>query len=274
MEDIRQAGFLQEFIRTMENMYAHGWDEKNGGNLSLLLEEEQLRPYLAADAVRRRMDTGFACPALAGRCLLITGTGKYFKNVRFRPQDDLGVIRIADDGASVELLWGFEDGGSFTSELPAHLMSHSARLAADPAHRVVLHCHPDALIAMTHVHPLDERRFTRTLWKMCTEAIIALPEGAAVLPWMLCGTQAIGAATAGKMARCRLVVWAMHGVYGAGSSLDDAYGLVETADKAAGIYLRIAGLPRGDGIPDEGLRALAERFALPVRDEWLDGTEN
>ena len=109
---------------------------------------------------------------------------------------------------------------------------------------------------------------------MCTEAIIALPEGAAVLPWMLCGTQAIGAATAEKMARCRLVVWAMHGVYGAGSSLDDAYGLVETADKAAGIYLRIAGLPHGDGIPDEGLRALAERFALPVRDEWLDGTEN
>ncbi len=270
MEDIRSAVFFEEFIRTMENMYLHGWDEKNGGNLSLLLDAEQLRPYLEPDAVLRRMKTGFACPSLDGRCLLITGTGKYFKNVRFRPQDDLGVIRLADGGETAELLWGFSDGGSFTSELPAHLMSHSARLASDPAQRVVLHCHPDALIAMTHVHPLDERSFTRTLWKMCTEAIIALPEGAALLPWMLCGTEAIGEATAEKMRRCRLVVWALHGVYGAGRSLDDAYGLVETADKAAGIYLRIAGLPHGEGIPDEGLRALAKRFALPVRDEWLE----
>lgn len=270
MQELTNAPFAAEFIRTMENMYAHGWDEKNGGNLSLLLSQEELRPYLSPERVLRRMETGFACPELDGRCFLITGTGKYFKNVRYQPQEDLGVIRLADGGQTAELLWGFEDGGSFTSELPAHLMSHRARLAAEPAHRVVLHCHPDALIAMTHVHPLDEREFTRTLWKMCTEAIIAFPEGAALLEWMLCGTREIGEATAEKMARFRLVIWALHGVYGAGNSLDDAFGLVETADKAAGIYLKIASLPHGAGIADEGLRQLAERFSLPVRGDWLE----
>lgn len=270
MQEIVNAPFLAEFIRTMENMYAHGWDEKNGGNLSLLLDDEQLAPYLAPEKVLRRMDTGFACPELDGRSFLITGTGKYFKNVRYQPQDDLGIIRLVDGGRTAELLWGFADGGRFTSELPAHLMSHRARLAADENHRVVLHCHPDALIAMTHVHPLAERAFTRTLWKMCTEAIIAFPEGAAVLPWMLCGTNEIGEATAEKMRDFRLVIWALHGVYGAGASLDDAFGLVETADKAAGIYLKIASLPHGEGIADEGLRALAGRFSLPVRGDWLE----
>lgn len=270
MQRFLNAPIVQEFIRTMENMYAHGWDEKNGGNLSLLLEREQLAACLAPERVLRRMETGFACPELDGRSFLITGTGKCFKNVRYRPQEDLGVIRLTDGGKTAELLWGFADGGSFTSELPAHLMSHRARLQADSAHRVVLHCHPDALIAMTHVHPAGEREFTRTLWKMCTEAIIAFPEGAAVLPWMLCGTREIGEATAAKMASFRLVVWALHGVYGAGSSLDDAFGLVETADKAAGIYLKIASLPHGGGIADEGLRALARRFSLPVRSDWLE----
>lgn len=270
MQEIVNAPFMAEFIRTMENMYAHGWDEKSGGNLSLLLDDEQLAPYPSARTVMRRIETGFACPELAGRSFLITSTGKYFKNARCKPQDDLGIIRLTEDGRTAELLWGFADGGSFTSELPAHLMSHRARRAVDENHHVVLHCHPDALIAMTHVHPLAEREFTRTLWKMCTEAIIAFPEGAAVLPWMLCGTREIGEATAEKMRDFRLVVWALHGVYGAGSSLDEAFGLVETADKAAGIYLKIASLPRGEGIADEGLRALAERFSLPVRGDWLE----
>ena len=32
-----EAPFLVEMVRTATNMYAHGWDERNGGNISLLL---------------------------------------------------------------------------------------------------------------------------------------------------------------------------------------------------------------------------------------------
>ncbi len=263
------APFLREFIRMGADMYKQGWDERNGGNLSLLLTADEVAPYTDA-AVLRRMKTGFSCPELDGRYVLVTGTGKYFKNIAHTPEQDIGLLRLADGGRVAELLWGFSDGGSFTSELAAHLMGHRARLSVDPAQRVMLHCHPPKLIAMTHVHTMDERAFTRTLWKMCTEAILAFPEGAATLPWMLCGTNAIGEATAEKLKTSRLVVWEKHGVYGAGRSLDDAFGTVETAEKAAGIWLDIAALPHDGGISDDALRQLVGRFDLAVRGDYLE----
>ena len=81
---------------------------------------------------------------------------------------------------------------------------------------------------MTYVHDLDERAFTRTLWQMCTECVVVFPDGVNVLPWMLCGTNEIGEATAEKMKTARLVVWAQHGIYGAGRDLDETFGLIET----------------------------------------------
>ena len=44
-------------------------------------------------------------------------------------------MRVSDDGQSVELLWGYADGGRPTSELPAHFRSHISRLSVDPEHR-------------------------------------------------------------------------------------------------------------------------------------------
>lgn len=37
------------------------------------------------------------------------------------------------------------------------MMRYVARLKADPINRVVMHCHPANLLAMTFVHTLDER---------------------------------------------------------------------------------------------------------------------
>ena len=39
MKDVLTAPFMVEMIRTATNMYDHGWDERNGGNISLMLEE-------------------------------------------------------------------------------------------------------------------------------------------------------------------------------------------------------------------------------------------
>ncbi len=270
MKDILTAPFMTELVRTMTNMYAHGWDERNGGNVSVLLEEAALSPYLNPQAVIRTLPTGFEAPELDGRYFLVTGTGKYFKNVQYDPAKDLGIVRLAKGGAQAELLWGFSDGGRFTSEFPAHMMSHVSRLRVDPLNKVILHCHPANLLAMTFVHALDEKAFTRSLWQMCSECVIVFPEGVNVLPWMLCGTNEIGEATAKKMETARLVVWAQHGIYGAGKDLDETFGLIETAEKAAEIYMKIAHLPRLNTISDEGLTRLAEHYGVKVRDGYLN----
>ncbi|MBR4538670.1 MAG: rhamnulose-1-phosphate aldolase [Clostridia bacterium] len=270
MKDILTAPFMVEMIRTLTNMYAHGWDERNGGNVSLMLEESDVKDYLDLENVKLKIPTGFTAPELEGKYFLVTGTGKYFKNVQYAPEINLGIVRVTAYGELAELIWGFEDGGSFTSEFPAHMMSHVARLKVNPENRVVMHCHPSNLLAMTYVHDLDEKAFTRTLWQMSTECIVVFPDGVNVLPWMLCGTNEIGQATAEKMQTARLVVWAQHGIYGAGRDLDETFGLIETAEKGAEIYMKIAHLPIKNTITDSQLHQLEKRFHVTGREGYLD----
>ena len=67
-----------------------------------------------------------------------------------------------------------------------------------------------------------------------------------------------------------LVVWSLHGIYGAGKDLDETFGLIETAEKAAEIYMKIAHLPRLNTISDEQMRLLEQRFGVKAREGYLD----
>ena len=269
MKNILYAPFVEEMKKTTVNMYRLSWDERNGGNISYLLDEKEVAEYLDLNNVKRTIPTGFDATPLIGKIFIVTGTGKYFKNVEVDPETNLGIIRIAADGTTAELLWGYKDGGKFTSELPAHLMSHMARLAIDPSHRVVMHCHPPNTLAMTHVHELDDRSFTHTLWETCTECIVVVPDGIGVLPWMLCGTNEIGEATAKKMMEYRLVIWGLHGIYGAGKTMDETFGLIETVEKAAQLYMLYAHLPHINTIQDHELAEVAEYFGVKYRKDFL-----
>lgn len=270
MKDILTAPFVKEMCDTTANMYRLGWDERNGGNISYLLDENEVAEYLDLNHVIRTITTGFDAPELIGKIFIVTGTGKYFKNVEKDPENNLGIIRIAKDGTTAELLWGYSDGGKFTSELPAHLMSHRARLKVDPENRVVMHSHPTNTLAMNYVHELDEKKITHTLWEMCTECIVVFPDGVGVLPWMLCGTNEIGEATAEKMKEFRLVIWGMHGIYGAGKTMDETFGLIETVEKAAQIYMLTCNMPRMNTIKDSEMQQLAEFFGVDYRKDFLN----
>ncbi len=270
MKDIRLAPFMEEMRKTTANMYRLGWDERNGGNISMMLDAEDVAQYLDLTQVIRTIPLGFDAKAVAGKIFIVTGTGKYFKNVESDPENNLGIVRVSLDGQDVELLWGYADGGKFTSEFPAHLMSHMARLEVDPENRVIMHTHPTYTLAMNFVHELDEAKFTHTLWEMCTECIVVFPDGVGVLPWMLCGTNTIGEATAEKMKEFRLVVWGMHGIYGAGKTMDETFGLIETVEKAAQIYMLTAHLPRINTIKDKEMMELAEFFGVEYRKDFLN----
>ena len=277
MKNVLTAPFVREMCKTASNMYRLGWDERNGGNISYLLKNDEVAEYLDLKKVIRTIplmgvnEVDFDASPLEGKIFIVTGTGKYFKNVEDDPETNLGIVRIGKAGKEVELLWGFKDGGRPTSEFPAHMMSHIARLSVDPENRVVMHSHPTNTLAMNFVHELDEKKFTHTLWEMCTECIVVFPDGVGVLPWMLCGTTEIGVATAKKMKEFRLVVWAMHGIYGAGKTLDETFGLIETVEKAAQIYMLTAHLPRVNTIKDEDMLKLLELFGVKnYRKDFLD----
>lgn len=268
---ILKAPFIEEMMELTYEMWRLGWDERNGGNISLLLREEEVRPYIDVDNIKRSISLDFHIPELADRYFLVTGSGKYFRNMRRDPEECLGIIRVNKEGRKIEILWGFEGDALPTSELPSHFMSHIVRLKQDPDHRVIMHTHATNLIAMTFTHNLDEKDFTKTLWKMCTECIVVFPEGVAILDWMVPGTDLIGKRTADKMKDHRLVLWPHHGIFGAGNSLDDAFGLIETAEKAAEVYMLASSHRDGiqQEITDDELIRLAAAFDVCPAEKFI-----
>lgn len=269
--NILNANYVQEMIEVTTNLYRLGWDERNGGNISYLLEENEVLPFLNPTELIREIPMIFDAASLAGKYFIVTGSGKYFKNVQANPAENLGIIRVKEDGKTLQLLWGLENGAVPTSELPSHFMSHMARLEVDPENRIIMHNHATHLLAMSFTHDLDEKAFTRTLWQMCTECLVVFPEGVSILPWIVPGTTEIGEATAAKMKETRLVLWSQHGIYGAGKDMDEVFGLIETAEKAAEVYTYVCaqgGIKQT--ISDENLRLLADSFGVTPREGYLN----
>ena len=139
MKNFIESKFVKEVSEITSNMYRQGWDERNGGNISYLIEEEQVREYFPKDEFLRDIELGFLADEIVrNKYFLVTGTGKYFKNVKGDPETNLGLVKIDSNGKVAHLLWGYKDGGKFTSEFPAHLMSHAVRLKVNPNNRVIM----------------------------------------------------------------------------------------------------------------------------------------
>lgn len=264
-----EAPFIQEMTEITHHLWTLGWDELNGGNISYLLDEEEVAKYMDIRSSLRSLDLAFPVKELAGKYFIVTGSGKYFRNVIKDPEANLGVVRVSASGEHVEILWGLRNDARPTSELASHFMSHIERLKVDPNHRIVMHTHATNLIAMTFTHELDERKFTKTLWQMCTECLVVFPEGVSILPWMVPGSNEIGQETAKKMKDYRIVIWPHHGIFGTGATMDETFGLIETVEKAATVYNLIGGRAIKQVITDSELADLAKAFGVVARDGVL-----
>ncbi len=267
MKKIEKMRFVVDAIDVIDKMYMNGWDERNGGNFSYLLTEEEAKVFQKKKP-SRVLELSFDASYLKNRFVLVTATGQFFRNVKKYPEEVLGIAKILEDGKHIGLYWGFKNGGRPTSEFPSHLLCHIARLKKDSSQRVVIHTHATYTLALTFLLPEDERIITRTLWKMCTECSIVFPEGIGYLPWELCGTTKIGEDTAKKMETFKIVLWSMHGVYSAGSSINEAFGLIETVEKAAKIYCITMG-NRQREIDDESIKELCDFFRVDVNKAML-----
>ncbi|MFT8424573.1 MAG: rhamnulose-1-phosphate aldolase [Liquorilactobacillus sp.] len=263
--------FVKKICEVTHESYVHGWDERNGGNVSLRIDSTDLADFADVKEVKKTFVLGFDASPLAKEYFLVTGTGRYFRNVVNQPTLDLGLVQITSDGQKADLLWGFEDGGKPTSEFPSHLMTHIERLKFDKTHRVVMHCHPTNVIALSFTQDLNEGHISRLLWKMQAESLVVFPEGVGLIPYMTPGTTAIGKATASKMQDFRVVMWPHHGLFGVGSDLDETFGLIETVEKAATIYSQI-GAQGGEirqSISDEQLKELAAAFNVVANPAFI-----
>ncbi|CUU24087.1 rhamnulose-1-phosphate aldolase [Duffyella gerundensis] len=273
MQSILTSPFVQGMVKATSDMWLKGWDERNGGNVSLRLTAEEVQPW-AADfyAEPRCIELSQPAPALANDWFLVTGSGKFFRNVQLDPADSLALLQVDDKGLSCKVHWGLSNGGVPTSELASHFQSHCVRKAVTNGQdRVIMHCHATNFMALSYVVELDAARFTRLLWEGSTECLVVFPDGVGILPWMVPGTDGIGAKTAEQMRSHTLVMWPFHGIFGTGPTLDEAFGLIDTAEKASEVVVKVLSMGgMRQGITTDELIALGERFNVKPWQAALD----
>ena len=270
---VLESKFIQDFIKMANDGYEQGWHERNGGNLSYRLKKGEV------DAIRGRLYTdkpwqpiGTSVPGLAGEYFLVTGTGKYFRNIIVDPEACLAIIEIDQTGEKFRIRWGIVEGGNPTSELPTHLMNHEIKKKqTNGKHRVIYHAHTTNTIALTFVLPLSDEVFTRELWEMATECPVVFPEGVGVVGWMVPGGREIAVETSKLMEKYNAVIWAHHGMFCSGEDFDLTFGLMHTIEKSAEILIKVLSMvpQKRQTITPENFRDLAEGFKVDLPERFL-----
>ncbi|MCI5613993.1 MAG: class II aldolase/adducin family protein, partial [Agathobacter sp.] len=100
------AEFVQGFIRMANDGWEQGWHERNGGNLSYRVKPEEVEAVKEYFDAKEWQPIGTSVPALANEYFLVTGSGKYFRNVIIKPEDSICMIELDDKGENYRIVWG------------------------------------------------------------------------------------------------------------------------------------------------------------------------
>ena len=271
--NVLETRFAQGFIRVCDDGFQQNWHERNGGNLSYRLKKEEVEAV--KDALSYEGDwqpIGTSVPKLGGEYFMVSGSGKFMRNMILDPEANSCIIEVDEAGENYRICWGLRDGGIPTSELPTHLMNHEVKaLATDGRYRVIYHAHPANIIALTFVLPLTDEAFTRELWEMATECPVVFPSGVGVVGWMVPGGRDIAVATSKLMKDYDAAVWAHHGLFCAGEDFDLTFGLMHTIEKSAEILVKVMSIrpDKRQTIMPEDFRNLAKDFRVSLPEKFL-----
>ncbi|NLB90584.1 MAG: rhamnulose-1-phosphate aldolase, partial [Clostridiales bacterium] len=87
--------FVKAFIKTCEDGWLQGWHERNGGNLTYRLTQEDktlATPFLTKKS--EWIPLGVTVENLAEEWFLSTGSGKFFRNVSLEPEKSLCLAQV------------------------------------------------------------------------------------------------------------------------------------------------------------------------------------
>ena len=265
------AEFVQEFIRMANDGWEQGWHERNGGNLSYRVKPEEVELIKENFKAKEWQPIGTSVPNLAGEFFLVTGSGKYFRNVIIKPEDSICMIELDEKGENYRIVWGLVNGGRPTSELPSHLMNLEVKnFKIQITVWSIMHIPPILLHSHLYFH-LEDKVFTRELWEMATECPVVFPDGVGVVPWMVPGGREIAVATSELMKKYDLAIWAHHGMFAAGEDFDLTFGLMHTAEKSAEILVKMLSMrpDKLQTITPDNFRDLAKDFNVTLPEEFL-----
>ena len=107
--EVKDAKFVQGFMRLTDDAFKKGWHERNGGNLSYRIKPEEIAEVKSQLKPEGEwLEIGNTVPDLANEYFLVTGSGKYMRNVILEPQNNIAIIKIDEAGEKYSIVWGLE----------------------------------------------------------------------------------------------------------------------------------------------------------------------
>lgn len=263
---------LCNFMRICDAGASRGWHERNGGSLSYLMQTEEVDKFRRYFFYRDNWQPlGCDAPHLGGAHLVVTGMNRCMRNMSYDPKRNVCVMEISRDGTMRRVIWGLIEGGKPTTGLRCHVLGHDVSREMGNENLVMYHAHPANLIALTFSLPPDEVVMTNALWHSLAECVVALPQGVGVLPYLAPGGDEIAHRTQEAMRKNDALIWAHHGVFCAGKTVDEAFGMVEAIEKGAEIYIRARSMGKEPAYPitDDEIRATANALNLDFDERFL-----
>jgi rhamnulose-1-phosphate aldolase len=204
-------------------------------------------------------------PALAGKQVMVTGSGRRLRDIHADPVANLGVVAIAADGQSACLYTSPQRlFAHVTSEINSHLAVHNDQVTRTGTNfQALIHAQPPHLVYLSHVPTYrDQGVMNRQLLRWEPETIVQLPEGVGVLPFILPGSPALMEANVTYLQRHHLVLWSKHGVMARSEfSVTRAADLIEYIETVARYeYMDLVNGSRAEGLTQDELRAVVQAF--------------
>lgn len=237
--------------------------EASAGNISAFMawNPEVRRRFPLAE----EMTLPLAVPALAGRTLLVTGSGRRLRDIQRDPEANVGAVLVHADGIHATLHTSprrlFRH---LTSEFNSHLAVHQDQVASRGlAFHAVVHAQPPHLTMLSHIPGYrDSAVFNGKIMRWEPESIVALPQGIGVLEFMVPGSDELMRNNVESLRNHAIVLWSKHGVMARSDvSVTNAVDKIEYAETGARyeyMNLSIGGV--GEGLRREEMRAVKDAF--------------
>ncbi len=243
---------ILEVAELAQYLWQRGWAERNAGNISVNLTELVNAEISEMDRYPVfELTTSY--PSIGDGYFFVTGTGKRMRDLARNPMKNACIIKMNQQGNSYHIisknkknLYDFRP----TSELPTHLAIHDILVKTESPNRAVVHTHPNELVALTQIPEFQEEvSLNKLLWGMHPESVVFVPNGLALIPYILPGTTKIADATLKRITDHNVVMWEKHGAFAVGETVFDAFDMIDILSKSARIFFMV----KQAGYEPEGL---------------------
>ncbi|WP_129336279.1 class II aldolase/adducin family protein [Cellulomonas endophytica] len=239
--------------------------EAGAGNISVLVgwEMEVRRRFPLAEPIALPVPA----PALAGRTVLVTGSGRRLRQIHEDPEANVGAVRVHEDGVTGTLFTSprrlFE---RLTSEFNSHLAVHQDQVARrGVSFQAVVHAQPVHLTYLSHVPAYrGTKAMNARILRWEPESIVSLSAGIGVLDFMIPGSSELMSANVEGLREFEIVLWSKHGVMARSDvSVTRAVDRIEYAETGARYeYMDLVAGGRAEGLTDQEISAVAHEFGV------------